>query len=719
MKVVTQKTQDFVDRLAGLGGRLFILLAASVLLGSVVISQVHAQTAQSNYHSDQAVEFCKTITPTAKKNACQDGWDNKQECSNYQELNFDPSIAASDLVKSCEAAKEASAVCKTKDKLSNGTTCPKGSKESSTDSEGECSTSTTTKTPSSTTTTTTTSKANSSGNCDSSELQSNIDKLCKEVDAKTASEEVKNICKNKAGDKDTSKDSEEVKELKKAVEALKKAAEPPLPDNQYGKYVNGANKYQALRVNRAEGDNRPVIIFFNGGGWVSDDGVGDKIAPQANARGYTTIVATYRLGGSGIYYQLDDVMRAIQHVRNNAGMYGIDPSRIAIWGDSAGGSLTMRAAATGKSGARVAVGWSAPTNAYTAIFHSARAFAVGMSHSTCAPTDLAGINDTLKELNGDKATSTDADHSSEGGSSPTAIVQNVLKIATQAQEAGETVEAISQKLENEEGQEELSGNVRRLATKKIIECMDNFNTGSPALFASPQSPPAFLAGYDNDPLVHPGQAFQMRDKLRALGIPSEALILPGAPISDLDRGIGNDNGSGENHLGYHEKFVSVSLDFVDKFLHPNSNTQDQAAAASTQDTSGQQQQVAQAAATAASAASNAASGGSSGSSNSGQSSGPLCGIDDNGTWNAQTNTCTYPVEATPSKTPSCGPGETLQVRYTTGQKVCSAGDVNSTSSREYQDATTSGSGSSCPTGWHYEYISGTGANTKARCWRER
>lgn len=567
MKVVTQKTQDFVERLASLGGRFFILIAASVLLGGALINQVQAQTTTSNYHSEQAVEFCKTITPTAKKNACQDGWDNKQDCNNYQELSFDPSIAASDLVKACDAAKEASAVCKTKDKLSNGTACPKGSKESSS-TEDECSTSTTTKTPTSTSTTTTTTKPDASGSCDASELQGSIDKLCKEIDADEASEEVKNICKNKAGDKDTSKDSEEVKELKKAVEALEKAAEPALPDNQYGKYVNGANKYQAMRVNRAEGDNRPVIIFFNGGGWVSDDGVGDKIAPQANARGYTTIVATYRLGTSGIYYQLDDVLRAIQHVRNNAGMYGVDPSRIAVWGDSAGGSLALRAAGTGKSGARVAVGWSAPTNAYTAIFHSARAFAVGMSHSTCAPTDLAGINDTLKELNGEEPTSTDADHSTEGGSSPTAIVESVLKIATQAQEAGESVEAISKNLEDEEGQEELSGNVRRLATKKIIECMDNFNTASPALFASPQSPPTLLAGYDNDPLVHPGQAFQMRDKLRALGIPSEALILPGAPISDADRVIGTDNGSGENHLGYHEKFVNASLDFVDKFLHP-------------------------------------------------------------------------------------------------------------------------------------------------------
>lgn len=661
MKAVTQKTQDFIERLANLGGRFFVLIAASALVGSVAyISQVNAQSNTGNYHSAQAVDFCKGYTPTAKKNACQDGWDNKQDCNNYNELSFDPSIASSDLVKACSSAQEASAVCKTKDKLPNGTKCPSDSLNSPSGStDGECSTSTTTKTPDSTTTTTTTSKPNESGECDAGKLQSDIDKLCAEVNEKEASEEVKNICKNKAGDKDTNKNAEEVEELKKAVEALEKAAEPPLPDNQYGQYVNGANKYQPIRVNRAEGDNRPAIIFFNGGGWVSDDGTGDKIAPHANARGYSTFVATYRYGTSGIYYQLDDVMRAIQHVRNNAGMYGIDPTRIAIWGDSAGGSLAMRAAATGKSGARVAVGWSAPTNAYTAIFHSARAFAVGMSHSTCVPTDLAGINDTLKELDGGEATSTDADHSTQGSNDPSSIINNVLRIATQAQEVGESVESISKKIEDEGGQEELSGNVRRLATKKLIECMDNFNTGSPALFASPQSPPAFLAGYDNDPLVHPGQAIQMRDKLRAHGIPSEALILPGAPVNEVDRVIGREN-DGENHLGYHEKFVSVSLDFVDKFLHPQpaqtpaaADAQQQAAPAASNNNGGSQ------------SAGNQSSGGN--SSSGGQSRGPLCGIDDNGTWDANTGTCNYPVQ-----TPVGNVGKTQLFNSWMSAEECSA-----------------------------------------------
>lgn len=375
-----------------------------------------------------------------------------------------------------------------------------------------------------------------------------------------------------SGDKEGDKESDKEKEGDKGDGKINPDT---IPDNNYGQYVNGAGKLQQLRVNRAPGDSRPAIVFINGGGWHADDGVGDKIAPHANERGYTTIVATYRLGSSGIYYMLDDVMRALRHVRNNAGMYGIDPNRIAVWGDSAGGSLALRAAGTGLSGAKVAVGWSAPTNAYTALFASARSFAIGMDHSTCVPTDLNGISDVVDQLNGgegtDPLTRNDGGlgNNSVQGINGSNLITSVLEVATQAQKTGKSAEAISKKLETDEGVKELGENARRLASKKFIECIDNFNSGSPALFASGLSPPALLAGYDSDPLVHPDQAYQMRDKLRALGIPSEALILPGVKGDALSGAIGTEV-PGENHLDYNEKFVKPSLDFVDKFLHPES-----------------------------------------------------------------------------------------------------------------------------------------------------
>ncbi len=361
-------------------------------------------------------------------------------------------------------------------------------------------------------------------------------------------------------------------------------------DNNYGSYVNGAGKQQALKV--TPGTNGAALLFFNGGGWHANDHNSDKVAEGrqgnngedappgggATARGYTVIDVTYRLGSSGIYYMFEDVMRGVQHVINNAGLYGIDPARIGIWGDSAGGSLAMRAAGSGKSGAKAAVGWSAPTNAYTGLFRSYKSFLIGMDHSTCIPTDLAGLTNTTDLLNGGSGNVAEYgqglssnDFSSlgiggdpgSGGGNPLGIITEVLTAAQYAASTGQNVESISKQLESG-GIEGLSGGVFNLASKKLNECIDNLNVMSPAMFASPMSPPSFLAGFDNDDLVGPEQEYGMRDKLRSLGIRSEALVLEGDPAAPAVA-----LGATKNHLDYNPLFMCDTLNFLDSILQPD------------------------------------------------------------------------------------------------------------------------------------------------------
>ncbi|MCA9324815.1 alpha/beta hydrolase [Candidatus Saccharibacteria bacterium] len=367
------------------------------------------------------------------------------------------------------------------------------------------------------------------------------------------------------------------------------------PDNTYGFYVNGAGKLQAITPILSGRPNSPAIIFFNGGGWHGNDGVshcvavgtpgnlpacpvggaggggGDNLPPAgggALARGFTVFDATYRYGSSGVYYQFEDVMRAIQHVRNNAAMYGVDPNKIAIWGDSAGGSLSMRANASGKSGAKVAVGWSAPTNAYTGLFKSYKSLLIGMDHSTCIPTDLAGLTNITSLLNGGSGNVAEYGQglSSNGldsftGGNPLNLLTDVLTAGQYALQTSQNVEAISSQLESG-GILGMSGGVINLAANKFVECIDNFNALSPALFASPDSSPAFLGGFDSDDVVDPQQAYDMRDKLRSLGIRSDALVLQGDPNGAFQL-FGPNLG---NHLGYDSRFVCASLNFIDDVM---------------------------------------------------------------------------------------------------------------------------------------------------------
>lgn len=544
-------------------------VAAAAVTTGVFLTQTNAAEPDPTVGnaSPAAQAYCsKDVKPTEKRQACMSGWDNPTgDCQEMWAIMGEQS----DLITECQKAQQGQKLCtqaySTGRPVAEGATshaCPNNAvlaADKKDQDKEECVTAEEKKTTA----------------CDADKAVDEIKKLCDDMNKEELAdnEELSAICKANKEDQDKEEDNaDEISKLKKEIATLKKELnkEEDKPDNQYGKYVNGANEYQEIRINRAPGDGNPAIIFFNGGGGTADDGQGDLSAPAANARGYSTFVATYRLGHSGIYYQYDDVMRAIKHVRNNAGMYGIDPNRIAIWGDSYGGFLTMRAAGSGKSGAKVAVGWSAPTNAFTAIFHSPEAFSVAATVSTCIPSDLETITSTLEEI--DKVTG-EANEAQEG--------EDVSKEIDE-EDAATDEDATPSEDTGGGGSSEASGGIQRLAAKKLIECLDNFTSGSPALFAQPGTPPVFLGGFETDPFIHPGQLVQMADKVRALGQRADLMILPGEPaVRTLQSPSGTklDGVNGLNHLGYNEKFVGPTLDFIGEYLHPEKKAEAAAPAA--------------------------------------------------------------------------------------------------------------------------------------------
>ena len=88
---------------------------------------------------------------------------------------------------------------------------------------------------------------------------------------------------------------------------------------------------------------RPGIVFFHGGGWVigdleSHDG---PCRAMANVTGAVVISVDYRLAPeSRAPAAAEDCYAATEWVADNAGSLDVDPGRLAIAGDSAGGNLT-------------------------------------------------------------------------------------------------------------------------------------------------------------------------------------------------------------------------------------------------------------------------------------------------------------------------------------------------------------------------------------------
>ncbi|MBV8076734.1 MAG: alpha/beta hydrolase [Planctomycetaceae bacterium] len=101
-----------------------------------------------------------------------------------------------------------------------------------------------------------------------------------------------------------------------------------------------------LPTGPAPAGGRPAILALPGGGWRWVDRNSLGITVGALARyGYVVAVADYAYasstpGSPGVWpTDFEDVRDAVRWLRDNAGRFGIDPSRIAAWGESAGGHL--------------------------------------------------------------------------------------------------------------------------------------------------------------------------------------------------------------------------------------------------------------------------------------------------------------------------------------------------------------------------------------------
>ncbi len=97
-----------------------------------------------------------------------------------------------------------------------------------------------------------------------------------------------------------------------------------------------------------KGGPKPLVLYIHGGGWIGGhtrhSGALSNfpaVLAKLSSEGFVVASLEYRLSGEAQFpAQLQDARAALRFLKANAGKYGLDASKVGVWGGSAGGHLT-------------------------------------------------------------------------------------------------------------------------------------------------------------------------------------------------------------------------------------------------------------------------------------------------------------------------------------------------------------------------------------------
>lgn len=134
----------------------------------------------------------------------------------------------------------------------------------------------------------------------------------------------------------------EARAMYRALHALERGEEIQRVDERHVPTLEGDIPVRVYTPADAVGTNRGVLLWFHGGGWV----VGDLDTADATCRalanraGAVVVSVDYRLAPEHpAPAALEDCLAALTWTVENAELLGVDVTKVAVGGDSAGGNL--------------------------------------------------------------------------------------------------------------------------------------------------------------------------------------------------------------------------------------------------------------------------------------------------------------------------------------------------------------------------------------------
>lgn len=122
---------------------------------------------------------------------------------------------------------------------------------------------------------------------------------------------------------------------------------PPMADTA-DRWVAARGRRILCRVHRPTTDGPlPVLVYFHGGGWVwSSVDTHDRLTREYAAdAGCAVVSVDYALSPEAVFPQaLEECAAVIRWIGAHGAEWGLDATRIALGGDSAGGNLALGAA---------------------------------------------------------------------------------------------------------------------------------------------------------------------------------------------------------------------------------------------------------------------------------------------------------------------------------------------------------------------------------------